>query len=34
MKHLRTVRENLIEEQQQKSVQKIYDSFFKPALLC
>jgi hypothetical protein len=32
--HLRTVREILIEEQQQMSVQTKCDSFLKPALLC
>jgi hypothetical protein len=31
--HLRTVREILIKEQQQRSVQTKLDSFFKPALL-
>jgi hypothetical protein len=32
--HLRTVREILINEQQQRSVQTKLDRFFKPALLC
>jgi hypothetical protein len=31
--HLRTMREILIKEQQQRSVQTKFDSFFKPALL-
>jgi hypothetical protein len=31
--HLRTVREILIKEQQQRSVHTKLDSFFKPALL-
>jgi hypothetical protein len=31
--HLRTVREILIKEQRQRSVQTKLDSFFKPALL-
>jgi hypothetical protein len=31
--HLRTVREIIINEQQQRSVQKKLDNFFKPALL-
>jgi hypothetical protein len=31
--HLRTVREILIKEQQQRSVQTELNSFFKPALL-
>jgi hypothetical protein len=31
--HIRTVREILIKEQQQRSVQTKLDSFFKPALL-
>jgi hypothetical protein len=31
--HLRTVREILIKEQQQRSLQEKLDSFFKPALL-
>jgi hypothetical protein len=31
--HLKTVREILIKEQQQRSVQTQLDSFFKPALL-
>jgi len=33
-KHLRTVREILIKEQQQRSVQTELNSFFKPALFC
>jgi hypothetical protein len=32
--HLRNVREILIKEKQQRSVQTKLDTFFKPALLC